>query len=164
MGRKRTFSVKESKSELLKHRARQKTLKGVKRIEAILCLLDDEPRTYEEIGKHLQVDIRTLQRWIEEYKTEGIVSYSALPTRNKQSKIITPQLHQGLEERLNNASDPFASYVAAQQWVKEQYNIDIQYKWLRKYMIDNFGSKLKSPRKSHIRKDPAAVASFLKTS
>ncbi len=163
MGRNRTFIVKESKSELLKHRSLQKSLKGVKRIEVILCLIDEKQRTYAEISKHLQVELRTLQRWIEEYKTHGIVSYSALPTRNKPSKIITPQLHKGLQERLNDASAPFASYIAAQQWVKEQYNIDVKYKWLRKYMIDNFGSKLKSPRKSHLKKDQAAVASFLKT-
>lgn len=39
----------------------------------------------------------------------------------------------------------------------------MKYEWFRGYLIKNFKSKLKIPRKSHIQKDENEVISFKKT-
>ena len=39
----------------------------------------------------------------------------------------------------------------------------ISYTTLRNYMITNFKTKLKSPRKSHYKKDEQAIEAFKKT-
>lgn len=87
---------------------------------------------------------------------------SDLP-KNKKSKIITPEIHKGLEERLNSSEKGFLGYWEAQQWVSNQHGVQVKYHWLRQYLIKHFKTKLKSPRKSHYKKDYQAVDAFLKT-
>ena len=54
------------------------------------------------------------------------------------------------------------SYVDAFIWVQENYDPSVSYSTLRTCMIGFLGSKIKSPRKSHIKKLPEAKADFLK--
>ena len=44
------------------------------------------------------------------------------------------------------------------------HRVAVKYHWLSAYMIKCFKTKLKSPRKSHYKKDDQAVKAFLKTS
>ena len=37
--------------------------------------------------------------------------------KNKQSKIITIEIHQGLEQSVNEPQNPFLGYLDAQNWV-----------------------------------------------
>ena len=46
----------------------------------------------------------------------------------------------------------------------EEFKKIIKYNTLLKYSIRHFGSKVKVARKSHVKKDVAAVASFKKNS
>ncbi|MBK8444601.1 MAG: winged helix-turn-helix domain-containing protein [Sphingobacteriales bacterium] len=54
------------------------------------------------------------------------------------------------------------SYKEAQQWLKSELGIEKQYNTVRMYLKRNFGTKLKVGRKSHIKKDEAAVDTFKK--
>ena len=82
--------------------------------------------------------------------------------KQKRKRKISLEVHQGLEARLNTADKGFLSYVSAQQWVKKEYAIELSYNTLRAYMIDFFGTKIKRPRKSHVKKSEEATADFLK--
>ena len=83
--------------------------------------------------------------------------------KNKQSKIITPEIHKGLEQRVNDPNNPFLGYWDAQEWVNEKYNVQVKYQRIREYLKQHFKTKLKSPRKSHYKKDVEAEEAFLKT-
>ena len=48
--------------------------------------------------------------------------------------------------------------------VLKNYSVEINYHTLRSFMIVNFGTKLKQPRKSHYKKDEEAFEAFKKTS
>jgi transposase len=50
------------------------------------------------------------------------------------------------------------------KWVEKHLIEGINYNSLRHYVKRHFGAKLKVPRKSHIRKDKEAVATFKKSS
>jgi transposase len=54
--------------------------------------------------------------------------------------------------------------VELKRWIEEQFNKEVKYNTLLKYSIKNFGSKVKTARKSHVKKDEQAVESFKKTS
>ena len=84
-------------------------------------------------------------------------------TRNRRSKIFTPEIHQGLGAKMSDTMSPLSGYWEAQQWVLDTYGVDVNYFWLRKYLIKHFRTKLKTPRKSHAKKDGGAVEAFLKT-
>lgn len=66
---------------------------------------------------------------------------------DKQSKIITLAIHKDLEQKVNDPHNPFLGCWDAQNWVKEEYGIDVKYHRIRQYLIKHFKTKLKTSRK-----------------
>ncbi len=83
--------------------------------------------------------------------------------QTRRSKIVTDQIHEALAQRVNSSSNPFLGYWEAQAWVEQEYGVQMTYHWIRKYLIQHFKTKLKSPRKSHNKKEEQAIEAFLKT-
>ena len=159
-----TIVVTESFQELKQIQSRQRSLKAEKRIHCLLLVKSNKFKTQALLGDYLGVGRQTIVTWLSLYRKGGIEGIQLKATRNKPSKIITPQIHEGLCEKVKDGQHPLLGYWDAKIWVKDQYGVDIQYHWLRAYMIKHFKTKLKSPRKSHIKKDVAQVETFLKTS
>ena len=155
--------VSESISELKKIQSKQLSFKAEKRIKCLILLKLNKFKNQQEIADYLEVDRRTVVNWISFYKNGGIEGILLKTTRDKPSKLITSEIHEGLEKKVKDAENPLLGYKDALRWVRENYTIDIQYHWLRKYMIQHFKTKLKSPRKSHLNKDEGQVETFLKT-
>jgi len=77
---------------------------------------------------------------------------------------VSNEIRASLDKKLNNSTAPLQGYNDAVEWVKIKHNIEINYHTLRSFMIANFGTKLKQPRKSHYKKDEVAFESFKKAS
>lgn len=163
MGKKAYLEIKESVPELQKMLVKQKSFKGEKRIRSLIEIKSARFSTRQELADYLCVHKRTLERWINNYKSGGIPEMLSDKPKIKQSKIITPAIHQGLEQKVNDPHDPFLGYWDAQNWVQQEYGVEIKYQRIREYMIKHFKTKVKSPRKSHIKKDKQAEEAFLKT-
>lgn len=104
-----------------------------------------------------------MELWLKDYKDKGIESMLICnDVKQVRSRLVSNEVKQGLSERLHNPEQGFSSYVEACQWVKEEYGVSYKYHTLRNYMIAIFGTKIKQPRKSHMKKDPEAQADFLK--
>lgn len=157
------FDIKESLPELKNLRSKQPTLSKQKRIDCLIHLKTSKFETRQELANHLGVHIRTQERWLTKYRAQGIASFIADEPKIRTSKIITPQIHDALEAKVNNSGSPFLGYWEAQQWVEDTFNVTIKYHWLRKYLITHFKTKLKSPRRSHYKKDEQAIEAFFKT-
>jgi transposase len=163
MGKKAELDITESVSELKKLLLKQKTIKGEKRIKCLLEIRSSRFDTRQDLADYLLVHIRTLERWVNDYKDGGVVLMLNDKPKNKQSKIITPAIHKGLEQRVTDPHNPFLGYWDAQNWVKQEYGIDVKYQRIREYLKQHFRTKLKTPRKSHYKKDEEAEKAFLKT-
>ena len=164
MSTARKFPIKESPSELISLRKKQTQYRIEKRIIWLLELQKGKFKTREALALYLDINLRTQERWILRYISGGIDELLTDKPKNISSRIITPEIHQGLSERVNSSDNPFLGYWDAVQWVQNQYNVDVQYHNLRRYLIQHFKTKLKRPRKSHYKKDDKAVDAFLKTS
>lgn len=163
MGKKREFEITESLDELRIYTQKVKGYKTSKRLESLILIKSEKYKKLEEVASHLSITRRTLLNWINQYKEGGIDLLISPSTRNKSSKIITPKIHQDLEKRLYSAETPFSGYVEVKEWLLKEYNVEIEYQWLWKYMKTKMGSVLKVPRKTNIKKDPEAEADFFKT-
>ena len=62
--------------------------------------------------------------------------------------------------KLNDPKNGIRGYSELLEWVKEELGKDMKYITLVKYTEFHFGSKIKVARKSHVKKDEEAVASF----
>jgi len=157
------FDIKESLQELKNLRLKQPTLTKQKRLDCLISLKISKFKTRQELANHLRIHIRTQERWLKKYREHGIDSFITDEPKIRTSKIITPQIHDALETKVNSSDSPFLGYWEAQQWVEGTFNVQIKYHWLRKYLITHFKTKLKSPRKSHYKKDGQAIEAFFKT-
>ena len=163
MGKKAHLFVQESLSELQKMLVKRKSLKEEKKVRCLMAVKSAKFETRQELADNLGVHIRTLERWLNSYKSGGIGEMLTDKPKNKQSKLISQEIHLGLEKRVNDPYNPFLGYWDAQDWVKKEYGVEIKYQRIREYLIQHFQTKTKSPRKSHIKKDKQAEEAFLKT-
>ena len=163
MGEKATLKITETVPELKKLLSKQTKLKGEKRVRALLNIKLNRARTRQDLADCLQIHIRTLERWLNTYKTAGIEVMLKVKPRNKGPRIISEQIHQGLAKRVTGPNNPFLGYWDAQRWVQASYGVEVKYHRIREYLIQHFGTKVKTPRRSHVNKDQQAEASFLKT-
>ncbi|PQB03217.1 hypothetical protein BST83_18070 [Polaribacter filamentus] len=163
MGRIASLDISESLIELKELVSKQTTLKGEKRVKSLIYIKTKKFKTRQEVSASVGVHIRTLERWVETYKLFGIDQMISDKPKNKQSKIITSEIHLGLSQRVNDPLNPFLGYWDSQIWVNETYGIEIKYQRIREYLKQHFKTKLKSPRKSHYKKNVEAEKAFLKT-
>ncbi len=163
MGKIAHLDITESLTELKILLSRQKTLKGEKRVKSLIYIKMNKFRTRQEVSDFLGIHIRTLERWLNNYKLAGINELLYDKPKNKRSRIITSEIHQGLAKRVNDPHNPFLGYWDAQIWVNKKYGVDVKYQRIREYLKQHFKTKLKAPRKSHYKKDEQAEKAFLKT-
>ena len=163
MGKRVIIEIKESEKELKRLLSVQKSHKSKLRIRCLLFIKLGKFETQQQLADHVGITRRCLSGWLKVYRSENLEAFLPTGKRNKKSKIISQEMHLGLEEKLKDTSNPLQGYLHAQEWVWEEYKVEVQYHWLRQYLIKHFKTKLKQARKSHINKDEQAEEVFLKT-
>lgn len=163
MGRKRNFKIEQSMEDLMSMRSEIQNYQSSQQLNCLILIKSEKYSNLHEVAEHLGVHYSSLQRWLKEYKAKGLESLLAPVTRNKPSKIITPQMHQAIEQRLKSTENPFSGYVEVQEWLKKEFKADVNYKWLWAYMRNKMKSRLKVPRKTNAKKAPGSEESFFKT-
>ncbi|UBZ05588.1 transposase [Salegentibacter mishustinae] len=163
MAKPREFPIKESAQELKSLRKKQSSYRFEKRLIWLESILTKRFKTRKQLAEYLNISPRTQERWTLQYIRSGIEGLLSDEPKNLKSRIITQEIHNGLEQRVNSDTEPFLGYWDAQAWVFQEYGVDVKYHLLRHYLIQHFKTKLKSPRKSHYKKDEEAEKAFLKT-
>ena len=163
MGKNSTTVIKESLKALFNLRPKQITLSNSKRLESLILLKRGQFNTLESLAGSLFISPSTLDKWLFIYRKEGIDVLLKTKSRKRDSKFITPAIHKGLEQRLNDPENSFNGFWDAQQWIKDTYGVDVEYQLLWHYMTHKLDAKIKIPRRSNINKNPEATAAFLKT-
>lgn len=163
MPKQSTLEVRESLVELMTILKQQSTSRNTVRIQSLICIKTSQFSKRSELASFLGYNVRSMELWLKQY-TEGGLDHMLVAVKEKQKRgrLVGADIHQGLSERLNDPKVGFMSYVQAHKWVSENYGPGITYNTLRNYMIDFFGTKIKRPRKSHIKKSEEAKADFLK--
>ncbi len=160
MPKKAEIEVIEDLQELKKYRSQQSTRTNLRRIEALIAIKTNEVSTRQELADYMHAGKRTVERWLTIYKNEGIEGLVEIKPRRTGSKYITMEIHNALEKRVTSPTNSFKGYWDAHAWVQQKFDSSISYQRLRGYMIKHFSTKLKRPRKSHIKKDEGSVALF----
>lgn len=163
MGKISTLDIKETELELREMLSKQVKSKNRDRIKSLLHIQNKKYKTRGELSIALGYHKRTMERWLSKYITGGVAGMLIPDVLIRESQIVTPEIHESLSKRVYDPENGFSSYVEAHRWVIEKFKVEISYHWLRTYMIKSFKTKIKQPRKSHIKKDDQAVETFLKT-
>lgn len=154
-----THSIDELKSLLKK----QSQHKNIQRLQALLYIKENTYKTRRDLSEHMGIVRRTLEMWLSKYRQEGIEGMLVSGTRTRKSKCIPSDVEIELGKIVQNPKQGFSSYVEAQRWLASEHNLDIKYNTVREHLIRHYKTKIKSPRKSHIKKNDQAGDAFLKT-
>ena len=163
MARTSNLIIKESVEELRRKLNAQGKHRNINRIRVLLHIKNNVFPRREDLGEFIGVTRRTIERWLSDYKKGGLDHMLSPEKLERKSHLIPPEVHQALEDRVMNSKEGFSSYVEAQKWILEEYNLDLKYNTVREHLIRHFKTKIKSPRKSHVKKDKQAIEVFLKT-
>ncbi len=163
MSRKCTIAINESEEQLKALYNKEDNYRIRQRLKCLIYTKKSKFKGQLELSNHLGVDYATVKRWLKQYREEGVDSLASLKTGGNRKSIIDNTIHKSLSDKLNNSSEPLLGYWDAVSWVKEKHGIDVKYNTLRTYLIRHFKTKLKSPRKSHYKKDEQAIIAFKKT-
>lgn len=164
MAKRSKLYIKESKKELNSLLKRQTQFKNVQRIQSLLHIKEGTFKTRKELSHSLGIVTRTLEKWLSKYREGGIENMLTLGTRNRKSTCIPAAIEIEISKIVQDPEQGFSSYVEAQRWLATEYNLDLKYNTVREHLIRRYKTKIKSPRKSHVKKDDKAVDVFLKTS
>ena len=156
------LQIKEELIDLKKLLLKYRGERTRKRIRAIISLKEKTFETRQGLADDLKVHIRTLERWVNKYKSDGLQVLIQKETRQKMSKFIDAESYDLLSNKLNDAKNPLLSYVEALEWFNKETGQQIKYQNLRYHIRRHFKSKLKVPRKSHVKKRRRGRTGFFK--
>ena len=164
MGKSAIISISESLEELKLLYKETRNYKSKLRIKSLIFTKIMKFKTRAELSTYLGIGLRTLFDWTKKYQTQGIEALINSTSGGKRRNVISAEIKESLGDKLKNSKAPLQGYNDAVVWVKNNHNTDINYHTLRSFMITNFGTKLKQPRRSHYKKDEQAFETFKKTS
>jgi len=164
MGKRAVIVIKESEKELENLHKKSRNPKIKNRIKSLQLTLSNKFENRIELAKYLGVDSKTLYVWTKLYQDNGITALLESTSGGSYRKVVPDELRKSLENKLQDSTNPLKGYTDAVVWAKEEHGIEVNYQTLRSFMIKNFGSKLKQPRRSHYKKDEVAFEAFKKTS
>ncbi len=163
MSFKSRIHVKEDLGFLRKKIKATKDSYVSQRIRSLVILKENPCKRQSDIADELCIGYSTLKRWYKKYREEGFEKFIQRPKIGGSKSNIPAHIHLALEKKLHSGTNPLLGYWQAVEWVKSEFGVDIKYHTLRQYLRTNFKTKLKSPRKSHYKKDEQAIEAFLKT-
>jgi transposase len=118
-----------------------------------------------ELMDSVGVCSQSIQNWRTAYKRGGMEGLLSNGKKGKcgRSSIFTKKEHRKIEALLHNPRNGLSGYVELQKWVADEFQKEVKYNTVLKYATRHFGSKVKTARKSHVKKDEEAVGTFKKT-
>jgi transposase len=128
----------------------------------MLLLIAVGQTSSQELAAKTGVSRNTIAAWKRSYSEGGIERLTSDQRGGDFKSNISADDKKKIEKKLSNPKKAFTSFSEAQAWLKEELGIDKKYHAVNKYLKRNFGAKLKVGRKSHVKKDEAAVAVFKK--
>jgi transposase len=154
------ITVAESVEELKKHlnKASVHLRPKLKMLQAILSGIDKN----SELAARTGVSVRSITRWKEIYTKVGLEGLLNDQRGGDYRSGIDAVGKKKIADKLSEPKDAFTSFGQAQEWINKELGTDKKYHAINKYLKRNFGAKLKVGRKSHVKKDEAAVAVFKK--
>ena len=137
-----------------------------KRLHALLIFKQHEKEgiSKREVAEQIGVNHNSIQTWRSAYIKGGVAQLIFHQNIGYKPSVITPEQDKALKEHLYKPDNGMVGFVELLAWFNQRFKSKVNYKTLHGYVTGNYNAKIKTARKSHIKKDMAAVEAFKKTS
>jgi transposase len=140
----------ETLQERLRH---ERDPKRKPRLHLLVLLKSGQVTSRGQAAAHLALHRNTVAAWLRRYRDGGLdalVTYKEAGAPAGQ-KTLPPAVFAQLKTRLATPTG-FASYLDVQQWLREEYSLEVPYKTLHGIVHYQLKAKLKRPRPRHAKK------------
>lgn len=165
MSSPKSFKIKESESDIKKLIKSSNSMIG-KRLHALLVFKRYEASGISKrvVADEIGVNHNSIQTWRTSYIEGGIKALMDHSNTGYKPSKINEQQEKVLKEKLSDASNGIVGFNELLDWFNKSFKTEINYKTFHGFVVRKFNAKIKVARKSHVKKDPAAVEAFKKTS
>ena len=163
MSRPLNIFIIETADELKRLMKVQPKAKLKERIQALYLLKNERAKTLQALADLLGRSISTIESWLTLYRKKGVLGLLAWNYHGGQPPAIPEPVLTALREKLSHPQG-FKSYGEIQQWLKEEYGLEIHYKTVHQTVHYQLKAKLKVARPTHVKRDDTAVVEFKKNS
>ena len=154
------ITVKETEEEL-KALLRRASLHQRPRIKMLLNIAKGQS-TSSALAAATGANTDSIANWKKKYSSGGLDAVLSDARGGDFRSGFSEDQKQKIQQKVSSPTDALTSYKQAQTWFKEELEVEKNYHAVNKYLKRNFGTKLKVGRKSHVKKDEAAIAVFKK--
>src|SRR5512139_905509 len=139
----------------------QQKAKLKERVQALYLLKNERAKTLQDLVDFLGRSKSTIASWLTLYRKKGLFGSLAWNYHGGPPPAISEPILTELRGKLNQAQG-FKNYGEVQQWLKEEYGLEIHYKTVYQTVHYKLKAKLKVARPTHIKRDDTAVVEFKK--
>ncbi|MDY6805301.1 MAG: helix-turn-helix domain-containing protein [Cyanobacteriota bacterium] len=122
------LDINETAEELKKLLTHQKTAGGFQKIQALYLLKIAQVKTVKELAVTLGVNRITVQRWLKQYRADGIPGLLKAKQGGGRKPAIPPEVQESLQKQLDDPNNSFNTYGDIQKWLLDEYNLNVSYK------------------------------------
>jgi transposase len=164
MASPKKFIITESIEELKKIQKSSKPMLAT-RVRVLIEFKKNEETgiAKRDVAEIIGVNHNSVQTWRHLYIKGGIKALLDQKKQYGRPSKITKEEHMQIEKLLNDPKNGLRGYVELLNWMETTFNRTFKYNTVLKYSRRHFQSSVKVARKSHVKKDEAAVATFKKT-
>lgn len=159
------FKIKESIEALKKLQRSASPFIG-KRIQVLIVFKKHESEgiSKREVADQVGVNHNSVQIWRSAYIKGGIELLMSHSKKCNIKPIINSEQAAVLRAKLEDPKNGFVGFKELLDWFNKTHQTTINYKTFHGFCVRKFGAKIKTARKSHVKKDEQAVETFKKTS
>lgn len=139
-------SIGESVEELTERLKRERDARLRTRLHLLLLIRSGQVANRREAAEHLAVHRNSVTNWLRLYEQGGLDAYLRVGVGGPpaEQKTLPDHVFRALGERV--AADAFPTYVAAQEWLRREYGMDVSYRTVHSLIRYRLGAKLKRRR------------------
>lgn len=135
------------------------------RLQVLYLLRRPKPLSVSEIAKVIGRHRASVQRWLSDYREEGLKKLLATRQSPGRPQVIPTWAVNSLKQRLDKPEGGFGSYTQVQQWLSETLNfVEAEYTTVHHLVRYRLGAKLKAARPVHAKQNSEALEAFKQTS
>jgi transposase len=123
------------------------------RLHLLVLLKSGQAISRSQAATHLALHRNTVADWLRRYRDGGLEAFLTYKEAGAPAgqKTLPPVVFAQLQARLATSSG-FASYVELQQWLRQEFGLEVPYTTLHGIVRYQLKAKLKRPRPSHGKK------------
>ncbi|MDG4594125.1 MAG: helix-turn-helix domain-containing protein [Candidatus Contendobacter sp.] len=153
MSRPLHIEIHESAEELRRIMNEQTRAKFRERLQILYWIKTGFCNSLQELADHLGRSKSVIVKWLKVYRTEGLAGLLQWNYHGGRRSKISEAMVAALQLRFNDPAQGFHSYGEIQQWLLQEYEVDIPYSTVHQVVRYRMKAKLKVARPTRIHRD-----------